>query len=74
MVNCQRLYRFKEPLAVYPSVERAPEGSSFVSEQEKHGGPAAISSHNLPAPKGEAGWVRDWLKSSVMLQNQYRLK
>lgn len=59
---------------MYPSVDSAPEGSSFVSEQEKHGGRAAITSHKLPAPNGETGWVRDWLKSSAMLQNQYRLK
>lgn len=51
---------------MYPSVERAPVGSSFVSEQEKHGGRGAISSHKLSATDGETGGVSDWLKSSSM--------
>lgn len=61
---------------MYPSVESAPVvGSSFVSEQQKHGGWVGVSSHRLSAAKGETGGVRDWLKSSAMLpvQNQYHL-
>lgn len=53
---------------MYPSVEKPPVGSSFVSEQEKHSGRGEISSHRLPAANGETGGVSDWLKSSSMLQ------
>lgn len=53
---------------MYPSVERALVGSSFVSEQEKHSGRGAIRSHKLSAANGETGGVSDWLKSSSMLQ------
>lgn len=56
---------------MYPSVGSAPAGSSFVSEQQKQGGRAAINSHRLSAVKGETGGVRDSLKSSAMLHNQY---
>lgn len=67
------MYRLREPLAVYPSVESAPVGSSFVSEQQKHGGRDAICSHGLSAAKGDTGGVRDSLKSSAMLHNLYHL-
>lgn len=52
---------------MYPSVDNAPAGSSFVSEQQKYGGRAGINSHRLSAAKGDTGGVRDWLKSSPML-------
>lgn len=55
---------------MYPSVERAPVGSSFFSEQAKNGGRTAISSHKLSVANGDTGGVRDWLKSSAMLQNR----
>lgn len=55
---------------MYPSVEKPPVGSSFVSEQEKHSGRGEISSHKLPAANGETGGVSDWLKSSSMLQGR----
>lgn len=64
------LYRFREPLAMYPSGESAPVGSSFVSEQQKHGGRAGVNSHRLSAAKGETGGVRDWLKSPAILSVQ----
>lgn len=53
---------------MYPSVEKALVGSSFVSEQEKHSGWGEISSHKLLVANGETGGVSDWLKSSSMLQ------
>ncbi len=52
-----------------PSEQSDSVGSSFVSEQQKHGGRAAISSHRLSAAKGETGGVRDWLKSSAILSS-----
>lgn len=71
---CWKLYRFKNPLVTYPSVASDPEGSFFVSEQQKLGGRATKSSHDLSAPKGETGGVRDWLKSSAIVHNQYHLQ
>ena len=44
---------------MYPSVLRAPAGSSFVSAQEKHSGRGAVSSHKLSATNGETGGVSD---------------
>lgn len=52
---------------MYDSADSAPAGSSFVSEQQKYGGWAGVSSHKLSEAKGETGGVRDWLKSSAML-------
>lgn len=59
---------------MYPSVASDPVGSFFASEQEKLGGRAAKSSQELSAPKGETGGVRDWLKSSAIVHNQYHLQ
>ncbi|TNN37834.1 hypothetical protein EYF80_052005 [Liparis tanakae] len=44
-----------EPLAAYPSGERAPVGSSFVPEQQKHAGRAGVISQRLSAANGDTG-------------------
>lgn len=70
----RKVYRFKNPLVTYPSVASDPEGSFLVSEQQKLGGRATKSSHDLSAPKGETGGVRDWLKSSAIVHIRVHLK